>query len=275
MGQVTRDRTPAETAPARTNGIRGAGRAARELDRLRQRNAELEAQVRELAAVNRGLRSFVADAAHELVEPLVIVESVALELKQGLGGTARNRLETVGAVSARSRLLVESLLHEARAGQCPPELKWVDVASIVRDALALVAMGPRGRPLRFSVGPLPTLVSNPEMLSIVMRNLLVNAVRYSSDGPAEIAVTSERLAEGWRLSVISPGPAIAPDDAERLLRRFERGPRAGRSSGTGLGLAICQRIMERLGGTLGVAAEPLAGNRFFVFVPAAEPKRQR
>jgi signal transduction histidine kinase len=241
-----------------------------EAERLKRRNAELEAQMLALAEANSALRSYVADAAHELVEPLVIVEGVAVELMRELTGYARSQLDTVAMVAARSRLLVESLLYDARLEQRAPEVRTVDLAAIVDDAVKLVTVGPQGGDVRISIGPMPTLVSNPELLSIVIRNLLGNAVKHGSGTVAEVSVTADPQPEGWRLSVISRGTPISPRDGALLLRRFERGAPADRTAGVGLGLAICQRIVERLGGTIGIAPVLPAGNRFFVVLPAAD-----
>lgn len=269
-GAMTSQETRVNGAEALPRQTRDPSQAAVEAERLKRRNAELEAQMLVLAEANRALASYVADAAHELVEPLVIVEGVAVELMRELTGYPRSRLDTVAMVAARSRLLVESLLYDARLEQRAPELRTVDLAAIVDNAVKLVKVGPRGGDVRISSGPMPTLVSNPELLSIVIRNLLGNAVKHGSSRVPEVSVTADRQPEGWRISVISRGTPISPRDGALLLRRFERGAPAERTPGVGLGLAICQRIVERLGGTIGIAPVFPAGNRFFVVLPAAD-----
>jgi signal transduction histidine kinase len=252
------------------------GSAAAGIAHLRSRNAELESQLSGLVEANRGLRRFVTEAAHELMEPLVLVESAALQCKADVGlpdatDDLKMRLDVIGSVAAQGRLLVDSLLHDARSAERSPQLKRLDLQHTVADALGLVDEGAAARRLRIRVGSMPTLVSNPELLSIVVRNLLVNAVKYSSVHAGDITITAERDRSAWKLSVFSPGRAVPPDDVDRILRRFERAD-SRRARGVGLGLAICVRIVERLGGTLGVAPEPGVGNRFFVLLPdLAEP----
>jgi signal transduction histidine kinase len=247
------------------------GRAAAEVADLRRRNAELEAQLEKIVEANRGLRQALAEAAHELAEPLVIVESAALQCKAAIGrpngaAAVKGRLDAIGSVAARGRLLVESLLHDARSVEQPPRLERFDVKHTVADAVELVRDSAAARRLRISVDTMPTVVCNPELLSIVMRNLLVNAVKYSSGQAREIRVTADRERRAWRLSVVSPGQAVASEDVDRILHRFTRAE-PGRTRGMGLGLAICVRIMERLGGTFGVAPMPGVGNRFFLVIP--------
>ena len=247
------------------------GRSAAEIAHLRGRNAELESQLSGLVEANRGLRRFVTEAAHELMEPLILVESAALQCKVDVGraDTAddlKGRLDVIGSVAARGRLLVDSLLHDAQSAERSPRLKRLDLQHTVADALGLVGQDAAARRLRIRVGTMPTLVSNPELLSIVFRNLLVNAVKYSSAHAGDITITAERDKSAWKLSVFSPGHAIPANDVDRILRRFERAD-AWRARGVGLGLTICARIVERLGGRLGVAPEPGVGNRFFVLLP--------
>lgn len=241
-----------------------------ELAHLRWRSADLEAQVSRLTQANRALTCFVAEAAHELIEPMIILESSAILLKQELGGSldalSSSRLDSFGSVAARSRLLVESLLLEARSAERPVEFRSTDLGTIVDHALRLVPADAGGPAPPITVSPLPTIDTNPELISIVMRNLLANAVKYGDPRGGEITLTADRTRAGWRLSVVSPGRSISVSDAQRLLRRFERGAES-RSQGTGLGLAICVRIVERLGGTLGVLPESGGGNRFFVELP--------
>jgi signal transduction histidine kinase len=242
-----------------------------ELVRLGRRVDELEAELNRQAAANRALRRFVAEAAHEMTGPLVIAESSAMllseEFAEDVNPTLRARINWLGNVASRGRLLVEALLLDARAEEREPELTSVDLGELVSDALDLVGEQLRARSPQLAISPVPTVWSNRQFLSIIVRNLVVNAVKYGS--PARhFRIEADREPTTWRLSVVSPGPVIGAKDAERLLRPFERGNEARRVAGTGLGLAICLRLAERLGGTVGYAPEPGVGNRFFVQLPA-------
>jgi len=210
------------------------------------------------------------------MEPLVLIEATAVELgmhsAESRGGPESAVLaDSIGTVAVRGRLLVETLLQDARFAERPPELTTVRVADVVTDALTLVMThGSRPAGPQITVGRMPTVVSNAQLLSIVIRNLVVNAVKYGSREAGDIRIFADDEQGGWRLSVVSRGRAISPGEVERIFRRFERGNEPRRSTGTGLGLAICARLVGRLGGMLGVTPEPGVGNRFFVFLPDAE-----
>jgi len=250
--------------------------ALTELGRLRRRNAELESRLTELTEESRNLRRFVAEAAHELMEPLVTVESAVLQLEADLGpwaraGSSARALGVITSVAARGRLLVEALLQDARSAEHEPRLRPVALSETVAEAVELITRG-SAHSRRISVGPLPTVVTNPELMSIVMRNLVVNAVKYGARDAGEIRVTARRERRHWSVSVLSPGGVLSEEAIQRILRPFERGD-AQRARGTGLGLSICARLLERLGGRLDVVPEGKRGNRFVVLLPdIAQPR---
>jgi signal transduction histidine kinase len=249
--------------PVRSTGLQGL--------------AQLEAQLSQLTEANHALRRFVAEAAHEMTAPLVIAEGSATLVQRELGDDLdpflRARLDSLVSVAVRGRLLVESLLQEARSADRAPELANVEMGDVVDEALVLVAPSVSQRGSRVSVQTMPTLVTNRELVSIVIRNLVVNAVKYGAPR-SEVRIVAERGPECWCISVISAGAPITPRDAGRILRSFERGTeRNDGDGGVGLGLAICVRLVERLGGTMGLVPERGTGNRFFVVLPDHEPRR--
>ena len=82
-------------------------------------------------------------------------------------------------------------------------------------------------------------------------------------------IASEPCSNGWRVSVVSEGMPIPKEEAERIFQPFHRVPGERRVPGVGLGLTICARLMERLGGTIGVEPGADSGNTFWFKLPAA------
>ena len=105
----------------------------------------------------------------------------------------------------------------------------------------------------------------------VFRNLLTNAATYSEPGtPIELGV--EPRAQDVMFSVRDRGPGIAPEDVDRLFRRFSRlpGPATEGISGSGLGLYISHRIVDTHGGRIWVESEPGEGSTFSFTLPRDE-----
>jgi signal transduction histidine kinase len=245
--------------------------------RLQRRNDDLELQLAALTETNGTLERFITEAAHEMVEPLMVAECCATMLKEQLGDDAdpflRARLGSLVCGAVRGRLLVASLLQDARDADRAPEVANVAVGDVVDEVLVMVAENVNHRGQSVSVGTMPMLVTNRELLSIVIGNLVVNAVKHSPP-KSKVRIDAGRGQECSRISVVSPGRPITPTEAGWIFRRFQRGTSGSRSNhGAGLGLAICLRLAERLGGTIGVVPEPEVGNRFFISLPDCPPPR--
>jgi signal transduction histidine kinase len=239
--------------------------------RAEQHSAGLETLVAELEARNAALEAFAAMAAHQLAEPLIIVESAAILISEDLDPDVdpllRDRLHAIGTVAARGRRQVDALLLDARTADSPPELSSVDVSEVVHEVLELLASRIEQRRATIDIGPLPVLHAVDGLLTVIFENLISNALKYGPRQDGRIWVDAEPAAEGeWCFAITSEGPPIPPDDAERLFEPFRRGAQERRSNGHGLGLAICQRVVHRLGGSIGVVPSP-TGNCFYFVLP--------
>ena len=239
--------------------------------RLEQHNAALNRLVSELEVRNAALEGFAAMAAHQLSEPLVIVESSAILITEDLDPDfdplLRHRLEAIGTVAARGRRQVDALLLDARSADSPPELSSVQVSHVIDGVLEHLATRIEQRRATIDIGPLPVVRTAEGLLTVIFENLLSNALKYGPRVEGRISVGAEPAADGeWCFSINSEGPPIPPEEAERLFEPFRRGANERRSSGHGLGLAICQRVVSRLGGTIGVMPSP-SGNCFYFVLP--------
>jgi signal transduction histidine kinase len=231
----------------------------------------LSARVEELKRQKAALEDFAAAAAHELVEPLVITEAYASMVHDRLDDAehaeSRRDLAALGRTAARTRLLIEALLYDARAER-ESVSKPVDLAALVAGCLEVMAPEIAARDAAVHVGPLPIVPGDESLLRGLFANLLLNGLKYSRRQQPEISVEAAREGNLWRISVISQGATIPVEDRERIFEPYQRGRGERRARGTGLGLTICRRIVERHGGQIGVAPAPRGGNRFHFTLPA-------
>ena len=237
----------------------------REVEQLTERIETLEREKAEVEA-------FAAVAAHELVEPLVMTEAYASIISDRLRGPdhdgSRADLATLGRSMARLRLLVDSVLHEARSATHPIERRPVSVNELVSDCLALLEPEITARESQITVSELPDVSADEVLLAGVFANLLINALKYSPRLGARIAVGGAAEDGRRRYWVDSEGPVIPADDRERIFTSFQRGRDERRVNGTGLGLSICHRIVSRHGGEIGVTPSGAEGNRFYFTLPS-------
>jgi signal transduction histidine kinase len=234
----------------------------------------LKATIQQLESERDAAEGFAALAAHELMAPLVLTEacvSLAGErLTDEQSPELLQALEMLGRGAGRTRRLVESLLHEARASGHPLREDRVDLAMVTHECVGLLRPEIEARSANVLVGPMPVVRGEAELLGGLITNLLMNALKFAPRQGAVVSIGSESTPGGHTLYVDSEGPPIPVDDRERIFEPYHRGRGERRTRGAGLGLAICRRIAERHGGKIGIAETTGDdGNRFFVTLPAA------
>ena len=233
-------------------------------------------RVEELQRENEALERFAGVAAHELMEPLVMAEAHATLLAEQLGerlqGEARDDLERLLRGASQMRVIVETLLHDARSSSRPLKRVAVDLDHVAEDTLDLLRHEIRVQRATVDVGPLPVVAGDPVLLGGVLRNLLLNALRYGPRRGGTVNLCARRSPGAWRILVTSEGTTVPPKERRRIFDPFRRGARERRHYGTGLGLAICRSIVERHGGVIGVQPMRPRGNRFYFTIPDPDPR---
>ena len=227
--------------------------------------AELNGLLARIERMVQSERRFTADAAHELRTPIAAIRAQA-QVALGAGGDAAQRdlaLHTTLAGCDRAAHLVDQLLAlarlEAGATALAPEVCDVRVqAQLVAADLAPAALA-RGQDLELEAeGDAGSSVCAPAAwLTMLLRNLLDNALRYSSDG-ARVLVRVVRTPEWVVLEVHDSGPGMASADLQRLGERFFR-VLGHTQTGSGLGWSIVRRIADVTGAQVTVQASALLG----------------
>ncbi|MEV4707994.1 ATP-binding protein [Actinoplanes sp. NPDC049316] len=228
------------------------------------------------------LAVFAGVVAHDLKAPLAVIrghcETAADELADApesretaeVGAALRRIMSAVDRMAA----LIDTLLAYTTSRDAPLKLRAVPLGPLVAEVVAQRTEHLRpgaGPPPDVYVGPLPEVRADPAMLRHVLDNLIGNALKYVPRGrAARIDVTAGPADEGWtRVEVADRGIGIPAEDKPAIFESFHRARTAEGYAGTGLGLAICRRIVERHGGTIGVADNPGGGTRFHFTLPVA------
>lgn len=208
--------------------------------------------------------------AHELMAPLIAADSQARLLEERLhdrvDGSARGELRDLLRMLSRMRLLVETLLLEARLSGGPLERTPVGVRQLVDEAIELLESEIRARDARLVVAQLPVVQGDPVLLGSVINNLIQNALRYGPRSDGEVRIEARHERGYWRISITSQGSTITPNDSARIFEPYSRGT-SERRAGAGLGLTICRSIVERHGGAIDVTPAREGGNRFHFTIP--------
>ncbi|MBK6862406.1 MAG: sensor histidine kinase N-terminal domain-containing protein [Ideonella sp.] len=190
-------------------------------------------------------RRFTADAAHELRTPLAVLRAQWDVLRRATGEDERRRAETqLDAGMDRMDRLVTQMLALSRlesTDRLPPAqaLQWTPlVEQVFSDVLPLAERRRIELDCEWPAAAMPPmpLQGDPDLMTVLLRNLLDNAVRYAPEG------SSVRMRFGAdRLAIENDGDALPPDVLAQLGQRFRRVDGQA-ESGSGLGVSIVQRI---------------------------------
>ena len=213
-------------------------------------------------------RSFVADAAHELRNPLAAIRgNIAFVRDAGLtpdeGAALADARRDLGQLSA----LVDRLLLLSAADVSGERRGSADLSVIAR-AVAIATKRRDGVMLELDLADGVKVALPPELLESLVRDLVANAAAYTERGVVRVAV--KQMAGVAELEVRDTGVGIAPSELPRVFDRFFRGSAArSLAPGSGLGLAIARRIAEAHGGSIVLAPVSVGGTSVRVLLPMA------
>jgi signal transduction histidine kinase len=244
-------------------------------DELKQLSDTFDAMLARLDAAFAAQRQFVADASHELRNPLAIIRTnvdVALADPRADPEDLRHTIAVVKRASDRMARLVDDLLALARRQEPTLEHEPVDLGAAVAEASDdfVVPAAARQIVLDRAIAPDVIVTGDRDALKRAVANLLENAVRLAPAGSRIRLATGSEGDRAW-IAVADEGPGIAPEDQARVFDRFWRADKARSRAdgGTGLGLAIVRQIAESHGGQVRLQSKVGVGSSFVIWLPVA------
>ncbi|MET0730903.1 MAG: ATP-binding protein [Solirubrobacterales bacterium] len=233
---------------------------------VRDRTEELRREVAE--------REFVSNAAHELRNPIAGISGAIEVLRAGAKDDPEARehfLVRLTEDAERISRLTESLLTLARmeaVGEGGTEA--LDVTLVVEEAIEAVA-APEGVEVEMNLRADLAAQGDRVLLRQVLIGLLTNAFKNTAAPGKVIVRAMPALGSGVRIEVIDTGSGIAPEEIDRIFERFYRGSGSLEKEGFGLGLSIARRMVDVMGGEIGVESIEGSGSTFWVRLRAAQP----
>jgi two-component system OmpR family sensor kinase len=226
----------------------------------------LDRAVSEARASEAAMRTFLADASHELRTPVAALQATAERLlRDQPARPARDAIEAqLARDSRRLGHLIDDLLNLARLdARERPHREPVDLTVLTSAAVAATPTTVPAACIELVTNGPVTVNGDGDALLRAVRNLLGNAVAVADTVVVEVT----RTAHGPTISVSDNGPGVPADQRERIFEPFVRLPRSP-GGGTGLGLAIVRRTVESHGGTVTCEESPAGGARFTLRLPA-------
>ena len=233
---------------------------------LRRMNETLEAR-------NEELDAFAHTVAHDLQNPVArmvgFAETLATSASDLSDEELRNFLSVIARDGRRMSQIIDELLLLAGLRQLDVTPAPMDMGMILEEAQErLVEAIDEAEATILLPDKWPAAEGYAPWLEEVWFNYISNAIRYGGR-PPEVRLGSERENDEVLFWVEDNGEGIAPEDQELLFQPFTRLEQV-KTGGHGLGLSIVRRIVEKLGGEVGVESEVGLGSRFWFRLPAAE-----
>jgi signal transduction histidine kinase len=255
------------------------------IDDMLQRSvvAFVELQEARLRASNDAEKKYLSFLSHDLrnnlntvildLEVLKRVLATSPEFAEeavNLDSTQQSIFDTIGGMD---RLLKAEQLRRG----VKPKFCRVDLHALASDTSHhfLKRAAKKGVRVICEIEPGAVIESDHEWLTLVLQNLVGNAVKFCSKGTVRVGARFEQRQQEacCVLSVSDEGPGIAPENLNRIFKAFERGETHGQD-GVGLGLSIASKAAQLLGGKLMVESEPGVGSTFMLILPVAATEKR-
>jgi signal transduction histidine kinase/CheY-like chemotaxis protein len=243
-------------------------------------NAELGLAIEAARNANQAKSAFLSSMSHELRTPLnAILGFSQILTSDALPSTLAQKKEFANHILKSGRHLLTLIneildLAKVESGAIALSMEPVALAEMLvecREMIEPLASQRRIRMLFPDHCPLVVMADRTRLKQVIL-NLLSNAIKYNRDTGAVVLDADQVEPDRMRLSVRDTGLGLRPDQVEALFQPFNRlGQENGAEEGTGIGLVVTRRLVELMGGQIGVSSSVGVGTVFWIELALTEP----
>ena len=232
---------------------------------LQEKNVELE-------RANQAKSDFLSSMSHELRSPLNAILGFAQLMGIDAATTTASQKASIDQILLAGWYLLELIngildLAQIESGKLSLSLEQVSLPEVMVECQAMIEpqCQTRGIRMSFCQFKLPCFVhADRTRLKQVVINLLSNALKYNRLGGA-VSVECTSTPDRVRISITDTGAGLPPDKLAQLFEPFNRlGQESGAEEGTGIGLVVSKRLVELMGGSIGVVSTVGVGSVFWI-----------
>ncbi|MXV13930.1 response regulator [Hufsiella ginkgonis] len=249
-----------------------------------ERNLDIQRKAEELELSTKYKSEFLANMSHELRTPLNSILLLSRMLSENQDETLNDeQVESARVIQNSGKSLLSLIdeildLSKIEAGKMDLEYTEVSVEEVVQDMKSLFAPIAREKNLELllelPVGLPETFSTDKLRLEQILKNLLSNALKFTTKGSVSLEIQSRENAPGWiEFAVKDTGLGIPKEKQALIFEAFQQADGSTRRQfgGTGLGLSISRELAKLLGGEIRLKSEPGEGSEFTVRIPTARP----
>lgn len=238
----------------------------------KQVESELKAAMAAAEKANRAKTDFLSGMSHELRTPLNAILGFAQLMESGAPNPTPSQQRNLDQILKAGWYLLE-LINEIldlaliESGKVTLSREAVSLAEVFLECRAMIEpqAQKRGIAMTFPNFQIPHFVkADRTRVKQVLINLLFNAIKYNRVGGAVAVECTPSPPDSLRISVRDTGAGLAPEQLAQLFQPFNRlGRDAGAEEGTGIGLVVTKRLVELMGGVIGVDSSVGVGSEFW------------
>lgn len=234
----------------------------------------LEELIEKLKISNRELEQFAYISSHDLKEPLRMIKSFLLLLKEGYADTldenANKFIDFAFDGAKRLEMMINDLLEFSRVSSQEIELEFVNCGKIIETVLINLKSLIEENQAVVTYDQLPDIFVNYHQMVQLFQNIISNAIKYRGKEIPEIHISVDKFDNEYIFSIKDNGIGIEQEHLKRIFTIFQRLHTQDEYEGTGIGLAISKKIVEQHHGKLWAESELGKGTTFHFTIPITE-----
>jgi signal transduction histidine kinase len=225
------------------------------------------------------LERFAYVCSHDMQEPARMMNIYAGLLQEDAAGRLdEDGLRHVGLIrenAVRMQTMIRDILAFSRIDSQPVEIQPVDANRVAAAVLSGLEPEVVGKGAVVTCGELPVVMANPTLLTLILQNLIGNALKFQDGSrPPEIALMARAEPGLWRFEVRDNGIGIDPAYRDEVFTLFRRLNRKEEYPGTGIGLSACRKFLRLYGGEIDFEPAPGGGSTFWFTLPRQDKRHE-